>query len=87
VAFSDPRRLRDGTRECPAAIADISLFGLRVARERDLLIAARGRPKTIVSDNGTEDAQRDPALDSQSQRRLAFQRSRKTGSERFHREH
>jgi putative transposase len=44
----------DCTRECLAAIADISLSGLRVARELDLLIARRGRPKTIVSDNGTE---------------------------------
>lgn len=28
--------------------------GTRVAREVDLLIVARGRPKRIVSDNGTE---------------------------------
>src|SRR5246127_862184 len=44
----------DGTRECLAAVADTSLSGLRVARELDLLIARRGRPKSIVSDNGTE---------------------------------
>jgi putative transposase len=44
----------DCTRECLAAIADTSLSGLRVARERDLLIARRGKPKTIISDNGTE---------------------------------
>lgn len=44
----------DCTRECLAAIADTSLSGRRVARELDLLIAWRGRPKTIVSDNGTE---------------------------------
>jgi putative transposase len=44
----------DCTRECLAAIADTSLSGLRVARELDLLIARRGRPKSIVSDNGTE---------------------------------
>jgi transposase InsO family protein len=43
----------DCTRECPAAIADTSLSGVRVARELDLLIAWRGRPKTIVSDNAT----------------------------------
>ena len=30
------------------------LSGRRGARERDLLITARGKPKTIVSDNGTE---------------------------------
>jgi putative transposase len=44
----------DCTRECLAAIADTSLPGLRVARELDRLIAWRGRPKSIVSDNGTE---------------------------------
>jgi Integrase core domain len=31
-----------------------SLSGRRVARELDLLIGSRGRPRTIVSDNGTE---------------------------------
>ena len=44
----------DCTRECLAAVADTSLSGQRVARELDLLIGSRGRPKTIVSDNGTE---------------------------------
>jgi putative transposase len=41
----------DCTRECMAAIADTSLSGLRVARELDRLIAMRGKPKSIVSDN------------------------------------
>lgn len=36
------------------AVADVLLSGRRGARERDLLITARGKPKTIVSDNGTE---------------------------------
>jgi len=44
----------DCTRECLALVADTSLSGMRVARELDQLIAARGRPTTIVSDNGTE---------------------------------
>ena len=35
-------------------MADVSLSGRRVARELDILITARGKPKTIVSDNGTE---------------------------------
>jgi putative transposase len=35
-------------------VADTSLSGQRVARELDLLIASRGRPRTVVSDNGTE---------------------------------
>ena len=44
----------DCTRECLAAIADTSLSGRRVARELDSLIAVRGKPKTVVSDNGTD---------------------------------
>ena len=44
----------DCTRECLATVADTSLSGQRVARELDLLIGSRGRPNTIVSDNGTE---------------------------------
>jgi len=46
------------TRECLAAVADTSLSGKRVARELDRLIAWRGRPKMIVSDNGTAHKQR-----------------------------
>ena len=44
----------DCTRECLAAVADISLSGRRVARELDLVIATRGKPKSVISDNGTE---------------------------------
>ena len=59
-AFADGRRFRnlaivdDFTRECLALVADTSLPGLRVARELDAVITRRGRPSTIVSDNGTE---------------------------------
>ena len=42
------------TRECLLAIADTSISGKRVARELTALVALRGRPRTIVSDNGTE---------------------------------
>jgi putative transposase len=42
------------TREALALVVDISISGARVARELDALIAARGRPAMIVSDNGTE---------------------------------
>jgi putative transposase len=35
-------------------VADTSLSGLRVARQLDHLIAERGRPKMIVSDNDSE---------------------------------
>lgn len=59
-AFTDGRRFRvltvvdDFTRECLALVADTSLSGARVGRELDAIIAARGKPDTIVSDNGTE---------------------------------
>ena len=44
----------DVTRECLAAIPDISISGKRVARELTALINERGKPGVIVSDNGTE---------------------------------
>src|SRR6478752_1753263 len=59
-AFADGRRFRilaivdDFTRECLALVPDTSLPGLRVVRELDALIAARGRPAMCVSENGTE---------------------------------
>lgn len=59
-AFTDGRRFRvlavidDYSRECLALVADTSLSGQRVTRELDAIIARRGKPKTIVSDNGTE---------------------------------
>jgi putative transposase len=58
--MTDCRRFRvltvvdDCTRECLALVADTSLSGLRVARELEALIARRGKPAMIVSDNGTE---------------------------------
>jgi putative transposase len=58
--FTDGRRFRilevydDCTRECPALVAAPSISGRRVARELDAIIAWRGKPVTIVSDNGTE---------------------------------
>ncbi len=44
----------DVTRECIAAIPDTSISGRRVVRELTRLIAMRGKPGMIVSDNGTE---------------------------------
>jgi len=58
--LTDGRRFRvltvvdDCTRECLALVADTSLSGLRVARELDRIIERRGKPKMIVSDNGSE---------------------------------
>ena len=44
----------DCTRECLGLVVDTSLSGLRMARELDNIVRQRGRPVTIVSDNGTE---------------------------------
>jgi putative transposase len=58
--FTDGRRMRilvvvdDCARECLALVPDTSISGIRVARELDRLLANRGKPKMIVSDNGTE---------------------------------
>jgi putative transposase len=58
--LTDGRRFRvlvvvdDFTRECLALVVDTSLSGMRVARELDALVEKRGRPRTIVSDNGAE---------------------------------
>ena len=58
--FIDGRRMRilvvvdDCTRECLALVPDTSISGLRVARELDGLLRDRGKPKMIVSDNGSE---------------------------------
>ena len=59
-ALTDGRRFRvltvvdDHTRECLALVVDTSLSGRRVVRELDAIITKRGRPFTVVSDNGTE---------------------------------
>jgi len=59
-AFTDGRRFRvlvvvdDYSRECLALVADTSLSGLRLTRELDLIMTQRGKPRTIVSDNGIE---------------------------------
>ena len=44
----------DVTRECLGAIPDVSISGVRVARELTAIVARRGKPGMIVSDNGTE---------------------------------
>ena len=59
-ALTDGRRFRilavvdDFSCENLVLVADTSLSGHRVARELDKVIAERGMPKTIVSDNGPE---------------------------------
>ena len=44
----------DFTREVLALVVDTSIGGRRIVRELDALIARRGRPALIVSDNGPE---------------------------------
>lgn len=56
----------DFTRECLAIEVDTSIGGQRVTRVLDRLTAMRGRPKTIVCDNGPEFAGR--ALDAWAHR-------------------
>ncbi len=51
----------DCTRECLAIEVDTSIPGLRVTRVLDRLVAERGRPERLVTDNGPEFAGR--ALD------------------------
>jgi putative transposase len=46
--------LDDFNSECLAAVPDFSLSGRRVIRELEAIIAVRGKPAMIVSDNGTE---------------------------------
>jgi putative transposase len=46
--------LDDFNSECLAVVPDFSLSGLRVIRELEAIIAIRGKPAMIVSDNGTE---------------------------------
>ncbi|MCP3413598.1 IS3 family transposase [Bradyrhizobium brasilense] len=58
--FANGRRFRilnvvdDVTKECLGAIPDTSISGRRVARELTTVVARRGKPSLIVSDNGTE---------------------------------
>lgn len=59
-ALVDGRRFRilavidDFSRECLRLVADTSLSGRRVVRELEAIMAVRGRPRSCVSDNGTE---------------------------------
>jgi putative transposase len=58
--MTDGRRFRvlgvidECTRECLALVPDTSISGQRVARELSRIIAWRGKPEAILSDNGTE---------------------------------
>src|SRR4029434_7645557 len=57
--FANGRRFRilnivdDVTKECLGAIPDTSISGRRVARELTAIVARRGQPDSIVSDQRT----------------------------------
>jgi len=44
----------DWSRECLASVVDTSISGKRVVSELVAIVERRGKPLTIVSDNGTE---------------------------------
>ena len=56
-SLKDGRRFRilavidDCTRECLALLVDTSISGLRVARQLDMIMEMRGKPRMVVSDN------------------------------------
>ena len=88
----DGRRFRilavvdDCTRECLALVADTSLSGHAGGAGAGPLIAARGRPATIVSDNGTElTSNAILTWADESRHRLALHRARQADAERFRR--
>ena len=75
------------TRECLAAIPDTSISGKRVARELTTLIERRGKPRMIVSDNGTEfTSNAILALGKEHTGRMALHRARQADAERLHRD-
>jgi len=52
--FRIPCVVDDFSRECLALVANTSLSCARVARDLTSLIGVRGKPHTVVSDNGIE---------------------------------
>jgi putative transposase len=87
--LTDGRRFRiltivdDCTRECRALVADTSLSGTRVARELDAVIAKRGKPRMIVSDNGSEFTS-NAIIAWADKAKLALHRARQAHAERLH---
>jgi putative transposase len=76
----------DCTRECLATVADVSLTGRRVACELDLLIAARGKPKSIVSEQRHRvHLKCNPELGKRASGGMALHRARQADAERLHR--
>ena len=91
--LTDGRRFRiltvvdDCTRECLALVADTSLSGIRVARELHRLMIQRGKPKMVVSDNGTElTSNANLGMGGSQPCRMALHSAGQTHAERLHRE-
>ena len=76
----------DVTRECIKAVVDTSISGRRVVRELTDLIAERGKPLMIVSDNGTELTSNAVRGVRRRWRRVALHRARQANPERVPRE-
>jgi transposase InsO family protein len=80
----------DVTRECLAAVLETSISGHRVVRELTRLIAERGKPGMIVSDNvlGRDRAHqhRRPRMVRHHRRRVALHCSGQADVERLRRE-
>ena len=88
--MTDGRRFRvlvivdDCTRECLGLVPDTSISGARVARELDRIIAWRGRPEAVLSDNGTElTSNAILAWADERQHCLALYPARQAGAERL----
>jgi len=84
--FRVPTVVDDCTRECLGLVADTSLSGLRVAREMQRIIEARGKPKMIVSDNGSEFTSNAILQWRSGQGGMALHRAKQADPERLHRE-
>jgi putative transposase len=75
----------DVTRECLAAIPDTSISGGRVTRELSAVIEGRGKPRMIVSDNGTEFTSNNcPALEQSASGGMALYCARQVDAEWLH---
>ena len=91
--FANGRRFRvlnivdDVTKECLGAIPDTSISGRRVARELTAIVERRGKPGSIVSDNGTEfTCNAMLAWCKDTSHRLALHRAGQADPERLRRE-
>ena len=68
-------------------VADTSLSGIRVARELDRLMIERGKPRMVVSDNGSElTSNANSRMGRPEPCRVALHRAGQNHAERLYRE-